>query len=71
MLAISASRCLLYHHPIAQILWHDQLVAHGQSWLLLKRIELGKPSSRIDAFMVVSLTYVMWFGLFPLFRLAG
>ena len=41
------------------------------SWLLLKRIESGKPPGRIDGLMAVSLTYVLWFGLFPLFRLAG
>ena len=41
------------------------------SWLLLKRIESGKPSGRLDGLMVASLTYVLWFGLFPLFRLAG
>lgn len=41
------------------------------SWWLLKRIESGKPSGRIDGLMAASLTYVLWFGLFPLFRLAG
>lgn len=41
------------------------------SWLLLKRIEAGKPSGRIDGLMLASLTYVLWFGLFPVFRLAG
>jgi 1,4-dihydroxy-2-naphthoate octaprenyltransferase len=41
------------------------------SWLLLKRIESGKPPGRIDGLMAASLTYVLWFGLFPLFRLAG
>jgi 1,4-dihydroxy-2-naphthoate octaprenyltransferase len=40
-------------------------------WLLLKRIESGKPSGRIDGLMAASLTYVLWFGLFPLLRLAG
>jgi 4-hydroxybenzoate polyprenyltransferase len=38
-------------------------------WLLLKRIESGKPPGRIDGLMVASLTYILWFGLFPLFRL--
>lgn len=41
------------------------------SWLLAKRIESGKPAGRIDGLMAASLTYVLWFGLFPLFRLAG
>ena len=40
------------------------------SWLLAKRIESGKPAGRIDGLMAASLTYVLWFGLFPLFRLA-
>lgn len=41
------------------------------SWLLLKRIESAKPPGRIDGLMAASLTFVLWFGLFPLFRLAG
>lgn len=41
------------------------------SWLLYKRIESGTPPGRIDGLMTASLTYVLWFGLFPLFRLAG
>jgi len=41
------------------------------SWLLLKRIESARPPGRIDGLMAVSLTFVLWFGLFPLFRLAG
>ncbi|MDO9387327.1 MAG: NAD(P)H-dependent oxidoreductase [Thiobacillus sp.] len=41
------------------------------SWLLAKRIESGKPAGRIDGLMAASLTYILWFGLFPLFRLAG
>lgn len=41
------------------------------SWLLYKRIESGKPPGRIDGLMAASLTYVLWFGLFPLFRLAA
>ena len=47
--------------PHAALLW----------WLLAKRIESGKPAGRIDGLMAASLTYVLWFGLFPLFRLAG
>lgn len=34
-------------------------------------IESGKPPGRIDGLMAASLTYVLWFGLFPLFKLAG
>ena len=41
------------------------------SWLLYKRIASGKPPGRVDGLMVASLTYVLWFGLFPVFRLAG
>jgi len=41
------------------------------SWLLAKRVESRKPAGRIDGLMAASLTYVLWFGLFPLFRLAG
>ncbi len=40
-------------------------------WLLLRRIESGEPPGRIDGLMGVSLTYILWFGLFPLLRLAG
>ena len=39
-------------------------------WLLLKRIESAKPPGRLDGLMAASLTFVLWFGLFPLFRLA-
>ncbi|MDP3586203.1 MAG: NAD(P)H-dependent oxidoreductase [Thiobacillus sp.] len=41
------------------------------AWLLRKRMESGKPPGRIDGLMAASLTYVLWFGLFPLLRLAG
>lgn len=41
------------------------------TWLLHKRIEAGSPPGRIDGLMVASLSYVLWFGLIPLFRLAG
>lgn len=40
------------------------------SWLLLRRIESKRPPGRIDGLMAASLAYVLWFGLFPLFRLA-
>lgn len=39
------------------------------SWLLFKRLRSGGPSGRIDGIMAVSLIYVLWFGLFPVFRL--
>lgn len=39
--------------------------------LLRKRIESGNPPSRIDGLMAAILTYVLWFGLFPLLWLAG
>ncbi|MFP5408161.1 MAG: NAD(P)H-dependent oxidoreductase [Gammaproteobacteria bacterium] len=38
-------------------------------WLLRKRIESAKPPGRIDGLMAASLTYVLWFGLFPLLNL--
>jgi 4-hydroxybenzoate polyprenyltransferase len=41
------------------------------SWLLYKRITSRKAPSRIDGLMVASLSYVLWFALFPVFRLAG
>ncbi len=48
-------------------------IPHGilLAWLLHKRIASGKPPGRIDGLMAASLTYVLWFGLIPLFRLAG
>lgn len=49
------------------------VIPHGilLAWLLHKRIESGKPPGRIDGLMAVSLIYVLWFGLIPLFRLLG
>lgn len=70
----------------AALIWHLMDLAGGAfagiayvviphaallSWLLYKRIESGTPAGRIDGLMAASLTYVLWFGLFPLFRLAG
>lgn len=43
--------------------------AIGLGWLLQKRIESGKPPGRIDGLMAASLTYALWFGLFPLLNL--
>lgn len=34
-------------------------------------LESGKPLGRIDGHMAATLTYVLWFELFPLPRLAG
>lgn len=49
------------------------VIPHGAwlAWLLYQRIESGKPSGRVDGLMVASLTFLLWFGLIPLFRLAG
>lgn len=49
------------------------VIPHGAvlAWLLRKRIEAGKPSGRIDRLMAVALSYILWFALIPLFRLAG
>jgi 1,4-dihydroxy-2-naphthoate polyprenyltransferase len=40
-------------------------------WLLYRRLESGSPPGRIDGLMVASLTFVLWFGLVPVVRLAG
>ncbi|MHB0918236.1 MAG: UbiA family prenyltransferase, partial [Thiobacillus sp.] len=71
---------------VAALIWHLMNLAGGAfagiayvviphaallSWLLYKRIESRTPAGRIDGLMAASLTYVLWFGLFPLFRLAG
>lgn len=49
------------------------IIPHGAllAWMLLQRIESGKPPGRIDGLMVASLTYLLWFALVPLYRLAG
>jgi 1,4-dihydroxy-2-naphthoate polyprenyltransferase len=41
------------------------------AWLLYRRVASGMPPGRIDGLMVASLTYVLWFGLVPVLRLAG
>ncbi len=41
------------------------------AWRLLCRLRADRPPARIDGLMAVSLGYVLWFGLWPLFRLAG
>lgn len=40
-------------------------------WLLYRRLESGNRPGRIDGLMVASLTFVLWFGLVPVLRLAG
>lgn len=49
------------------------VVPHGAwlAWLLARRWRAGRASGRIDGLMAASLGYVLWFGLWPLFRLAG
>jgi 1,4-dihydroxy-2-naphthoate polyprenyltransferase len=49
------------------------VVPHGMllTWLLYRRLRSGGPSGRIDGLMAVSLGYVLWFGLIPVFRLAA
>ena len=44
--------------------------ASGLAWMLYQRMNLTPSPGRIDSLMLVSLTYVLWFGLVPLFRLA-
>lgn len=39
-------------------------------WRLARRLREGAASGRIDGLMVAALTYVLWFGLVPLFWLA-
>jgi 1,4-dihydroxy-2-naphthoate polyprenyltransferase len=40
-------------------------------WLLARHLRVDRPPGRIDGLMAASLGYVLWFGLIPLFRLAG
>ena len=48
------------------------VVPHGAwlAWLLTRHLQSDRPPGRIDGLMAVSLGYVLWFGLWPLFRLA-
>lgn len=48
-------------------------MAHGAllGWLVYRRIKSGQPPGRLDGLMAASLTFLLWFGLIPLFRLAG
>lgn len=39
-------------------------------WRLYRRIKSGQPPGRVDGLMAVSLTFLLWFGLIPLFNLA-
>lgn len=45
--------------------WRDPL-----PWLLTRHLRDDRPAGRIDGLMGASLGYVLWFGLWPLFRLA-
>nr|WP_275298113.1 NAD(P)H-dependent oxidoreductase [Halomonas campisalis] len=49
------------------------VVPHGAwlAWWLVRQLRLSHPPERIDGLMAASLGYVLWFGLIPLFRLAG
>ncbi|APX95067.1 NAD(P)H dehydrogenase [Halomonas sp. 1513] len=40
------------------------------AWLLNRHIQSDRPPGRIDGLMAVSLGFVLWFGLWPLLRLA-
>ncbi|MFY0989498.1 NAD(P)H-dependent oxidoreductase [Halomonas sp. C05BenzN] len=48
------------------------VVPHGAwlAWLLARHLRDDRPPGRIDGLMGASLGYVLWFGLWPLFRLA-
>ncbi|MCP1673422.1 putative NADPH-quinone reductase/1,4-dihydroxy-2-naphthoate octaprenyltransferase [Natronocella acetinitrilica] len=41
------------------------------TWLLSRQLRSDSSPGRIDGLMVASLGYVLWFGLIPVFRLAG
>lgn len=47
-------------------------IAHGAVlvWLLYRRMRSGRPPGRIDGLMAVSLTFLLWFGVIALLRLA-
>ncbi len=40
-------------------------------WLLYQRIKSADPPQRIDGLMAASLTFILWFGIVPVLRLAG
>jgi len=54
----------------AGISWAALPHAAWLAWLLYQRMNSESPPGRIDRLMAVSLTYVLWFGLIPLFWLA-
>ena len=54
----------------AGIAWVALPHAAWLAWLLHRRMGSALSPGRIDALMAVSLSYVLWFGLIPLFRLA-
>jgi len=39
-------------------------------WLLHRRLQSEAPAGRIDSLMVAALTFILWFGIVPVFRLA-
>ncbi len=41
------------------------------AWLLYRRIESAASPGRIDGLMAASLTFILWFGIVPVLRLAG
>ncbi|TFH88503.1 NAD(P)H dehydrogenase [Billgrantia azerbaijanica] len=49
------------------------VVPHGAwlAWRVVRQLRADATPGRIDGLMAVSLGYVLWFGLWPLFRLAG
>lgn len=48
------------------------VIPHGAwlAWLLVRRMSSGKAPGRVDGLMAASLTFLLWFGLIPLWRLA-
>lgn len=40
-------------------------------WLLHRRIQSDAPAGRIDSLMAAALTFILWFGIVPVFRLAA
>jgi putative NADPH-quinone reductase/1,4-dihydroxy-2-naphthoate octaprenyltransferase len=81
--AAMVAMCCTLLAAIAGIVWKEWIVpeAFGNAiyaviphaavltWLLSRYIKHPSPPSRIDTLMMVSLTYLLWFGLIPLFRL--
>ena len=49
------------------------VIPHGAwlAWLLRRRIASGQAPGRVDGLMAAALTFLLWFGLIPLWRLAA